>query len=57
MILLDDGLELGFTLPVRVETLRRAEATQIFVVVPTGHWNAVQMLAHRVEAVYCANIG
>ena len=56
VILVDDGLASGFTLLVGVEALRKARAGQIIVVVPTGHWDSVQMMAHQVEAVYCANI-
>lgn len=56
VIVVDDGLASGFTLLVGVEALRNARAAQIIVAVPTGHWDSVQMMAHRVEAVYCANI-
>ena len=56
VIVVDDGLASGFTLLVGVEALRKARAAQIIVAVPTGHWASVQMMAHRVEAVYCANI-
>ncbi len=56
VILVDDGLASGFTLLVGVEALRKAEASQMLVAVPTGHWDSVQMMAHRVGAVYCANI-
>lgn len=56
VIVVDDGLASGFTLLVGVEALRKARAAQIIVAVPTGHWDSVQMVAHRVEAVYCANI-
>lgn len=56
VIVVDDGLASGFTLVVGVEALRKARASQIIVAVPTGHWDRVQMMAHQVEAVYCANI-
>jgi putative phosphoribosyl transferase len=56
VIVVDDGLASGFTLLVGVEALRKAGASQIIVAVPTGHGNSVQMMADRVEAVYCANI-
>jgi len=56
VVVVDDGLASGFTLLVGVEALRKAMATQIIVAVPTGHWDSVQMMARRVEAVYCANI-
>jgi putative phosphoribosyl transferase len=55
-IVVDDGLASGFTLLVGVEALRKAGANQIMVAVPTGHRNSVQMMADRVEAVYCGNI-
>jgi putative phosphoribosyl transferase len=56
VIVVDDGLASGFTLLVGVEALRKARASQVIVAVPTGHWDTVQMMAHQVEAVYCANI-
>jgi putative phosphoribosyl transferase len=56
VIVVDDGLASGFTLLVGVEALRKAGASQIMVAVPTGHRNSVQMMADRVEAVYCGNI-
>jgi predicted phosphoribosyltransferase len=52
----DDGLASVFAALVSVEALVKATASRI-IVVAIGHWNPVQMLAHRVEAVYCANIG
>jgi len=56
VILVDDGLASGFTLLVGVEALRKARASQIILAVPTGHWDSVQMIAHQVENMYCANI-
>ena len=56
VIVVDDGLASGFTLLVGVEALRKAGAKQIIVAVPTGHHNSVQMMADRVDAVYCGNI-
>jgi putative phosphoribosyl transferase len=56
VIVVDDGLASGFTLLVGVEALRKAGANQIMVAVPTGNRNSVQMMADRVEAVYCGNI-
>ena len=56
VIVVDDGLASGFTLLAGVEALRKAGASQIIVAVPTGHRNSVQMMADRVEAVYCGNI-
>lgn len=55
-ILVDDGLASGFTLLAGVEALRKAKAGRIIVAIPTGHWDSVQMIAPRVDAVYCANI-
>jgi len=56
VIVVDDGLASGFTLLVGVEALRKAGASQIIVAVPTGHADSVNMMADRVEAVYCGNI-
>jgi putative phosphoribosyl transferase len=56
VILVDDGIASGFTLLVGVEALRKADADQIIVAVPTGHWQSVQMMARKVETVFCSNI-
>jgi putative phosphoribosyl transferase len=56
VILVDDGLASGFTLLVGVQALRKADADQIIVAVPTGHWQSVQMIALQVETVFCSNI-
>jgi putative phosphoribosyl transferase len=56
VILVDDGCASGFTLMVGVESLRKAGAGHIIVAVPTGHWDSVQVMAQKVEAIYCANI-
>jgi putative phosphoribosyl transferase len=56
VIVVDDGLASGFTLLVGVEALRKANVDRIIVAVPTGHWQSVQMMADRVESVYCGNI-
>jgi putative phosphoribosyl transferase len=56
VIVVDDGLASGFTLLVAIEALRKARASHVMVAVPTGHRNSVQMMADRVEAVYCGNI-
>jgi putative phosphoribosyl transferase len=55
-ILVDDGLASGFTMLVAIEALRNAEARNICVAVPTGHWNALERMAQEAETVYCANI-
>jgi predicted phosphoribosyltransferase len=56
VILVDDGLASGFTMLVGVEALRNAGARHIVVAVPTGHDNAVRLMADHVEKLYCANI-
>jgi putative phosphoribosyl transferase len=56
VIVVDDGLASGFTLLVGVEALRKAGASHVMVAVPTGHADSVNMMADRVEAVYCGNI-
>jgi len=55
-ILVDDGLASGFTMKVAVEALRNAGADRIIVAVPTGHRRSAEMIARKVEALYCANI-
>ncbi|MEE9591657.1 MAG: phosphoribosyltransferase family protein [Thermodesulfobacteriota bacterium] len=56
VILIDDGLASGFTMLVAIEALRKAGAGHIVVTVPTGHCDAVQRVASKIELFYCANI-
>lgn len=55
-ILVDDGLASGFTIRVAVAALRNAGVRRIVVAVPTGHRHSVEIVAHKVERLYCANI-
>jgi putative phosphoribosyl transferase len=55
-ILVDDGLASGFTMQVAVAALRNTGAGRIVVAVPTAHRHSAEMIAHNVEALYCANI-
>jgi putative phosphoribosyl transferase len=56
VLLVDDGLASGFTLLVAVEALRKAGASILSVVVPTGSQNSTLKVSRQVEALYCANI-
>lgn len=56
IILVDDGLASGFTLRVAIKALRKAGATNIILVVPTGHLESAQMILEEVEAIYCPNL-
>lgn len=56
VILVDDGLASGFTMRVALEALRKAGADRLVVAVPTGHLEAVDALADRVETLCCANV-
>jgi putative phosphoribosyl transferase len=55
-ILVDDGLASGFTMQTAVAALRNGGAGRIIVAVPTGHLQSVEMIARKVETLYCANI-
>jgi putative phosphoribosyl transferase len=56
VILVDDGLASGFTMQTAVAALRNVGAGRIVVAVPTGHLRSVEIIARKVEALYCANI-
>ena len=56
VILVDDGLASGFTMRVAVSSLRNTGAGRIVVAVPTGHRQSVEIIAQKVEKLYCANI-
>jgi predicted phosphoribosyltransferase len=56
VIVVDDGLASGYTLAVAVEALRNQGARRVIAAVPTAHADAAQLVAHEVEALYCANV-
>jgi len=56
VILVDDGLASGATLRVGLEALRRLDADQLLVAVPTAPPLGALELAQEVEALYCANV-
>jgi putative phosphoribosyl transferase len=56
LILVDDGIAAGSTLRTAIAALRRQDASEIVVAVPTGHLRSVQLIAELADAVYCANI-
>ncbi|MCU0578879.1 MAG: phosphoribosyltransferase [Desulfobacterota bacterium] len=55
-ILVDDGLASGFTMLTAVAAVRRLEAEQVVIAVPTGSEDRVRKVAREVDALYCANI-
>ncbi len=56
VILVDDGLASGFTVRVALKALRKAGATDMNLVVPTGHLASAQRILDEVEALYCPNL-
>ncbi|MFZ0243427.1 MAG: phosphoribosyltransferase family protein [Desulfobacterales bacterium] len=56
VIVVDDGLASGYTMRVAVEALTRGGVGKLIVAVPTGHAEAVEEIAHKVQAIYCPNI-
>ena len=56
VILVDDGLASGFTMRVAVEALKKIDATNIVVAVPTGPLSSVEIMTSEVDILYCANV-
>ncbi len=56
VILVDDGIASGFTMLVAVEALKKADAEQIIISVPTAHWDAISKVIPDVDTLYCANL-
>jgi len=52
----DDGIASGFTMLVAVEALKKADADQIIIAVPTAHWDAIRKVISDVDSLYCANL-
>ena len=55
-ILVDDGLASGLTMLTAVAAVGNAGAKRIVVAVPTGHIEAVRLVAGDVDLVVCANL-
>jgi predicted phosphoribosyltransferase len=56
VVLVDDGLASGFTMLTAVEAVRRLQAREVLVAVPTGSADRVRRVAREVDALYCANL-
>jgi len=56
VILVDDGIASGFTMLVAVEALKKADADQIIIAVPTAHYDAIRKVIPDVDTLYCANL-
>ncbi len=57
VILVDDGLASGFTALVAAEAVRDAGAGRLIVAVPTGHIEAIRLVAGQTDAaIACANV-
>jgi len=56
VILIDDGLATGITFKVTITALHQAGAERIIGAVPTGHSQTVNLIAKKVDELYCANI-
>lgn len=56
VILVDDGLASGITLRTAIKALRRAQAKEVILAIPTAHLESIQTIQEEVEAIYCPNI-
>lgn len=55
-ILIDDGIAAGSTMRAAIAALRKLNARQTMVAVPTGHDRSVRAIVTHADAVYCANL-
>lgn len=56
VILGDDGIAAGSTVRAAVMALRKLQAHEIIIAIPTAHDTALSEMAPDVTAIYCANI-
>jgi predicted phosphoribosyltransferase len=56
VILVDDGLASGFTVKEAVRFVRRREAKEIIIAVPTAPEDTVNQLLPLVDEIYCLNV-
>jgi len=56
VVLVDDGIAAGSTMLTAIRALRRLNAREVIVAVPTAHDDALARVAPEADAVYCANV-
>lgn len=56
VVLVDDGIASGYTMIAAVKAMKKSGAEKIIISVPTAHLNSIEMVATKVDKVYCANI-
>jgi putative phosphoribosyl transferase len=56
VILVDDGLASGFTMMEGVKFVKRREAKEVIVAIPTAPEDSVNRLLSEVDEIYCLNI-
>jgi len=55
-ILADDGLASGFTMMAAIDMVKRQQAAEIIVAVPTAPLSSIDRIVDSVDKIYCANI-
>ncbi len=56
VILVDDGLASGFTMLASVDMVKKANARETIVAVPTAPHRSIERIQSEADKIYCANI-
>ena len=56
MIIVDDGLALGYTMITAARRLQRSGPTQLVAAVPTASASTIELLAPDVDLIVCPNV-
>ncbi len=56
VVLVDDGIAAGSTMLTAIRALRRLDAGEVVVAVPTAHDDSLLRVAAEADGVYCANV-
>ena len=56
VVLVDDGLALGFTMLAAIQSIKKGKPEKIVVAVPTASEGSVELIAPKVDELFCLNL-
>jgi len=56
IVLVDDGIAAGYTMGAAIKFIKYRMAEKIFIAVPTGYSNSVDMIADYADLILCLNL-
>ncbi len=55
-IIVDDGIASGYTILAAINALVNQDSEDIVIAVPTAHMKSIEMVASKVDKIFCANV-